>query len=373
MLIVIMWSSNKQGVSNKRVRLTPVTPLLNHSFLIPLLLHFLDDEDVLTGLLVTGTIMKPCLTDYLIKSSITPQIAQDITNWTRYLPVRIISIHDHEGQDLRFYSGLRSLTTHEDFDDPIPIGVLPLSLKSLELGMEFSQPIPVGVLPLGLEEVTFGFHFNQPLVAGALPQSLTSVLLSCYFNQQILPGQIPDSVKTLRLGESFSDPESEEDSEFNQPLPPGAIPNSVTNLMLSQYFTQVLQPGSLPSSLRILSIGSDFNQPFTADVVPQGLTSLSLGEKFANMLCLPPSLKFLKLKSPISNVQLLGGFPSSLVAIDLGTDTNVLPVGLLPNSLRKAVVRQSIVVGSLPSNLAVLDYHTDTLIPAGAIPETVKV
>lgn len=294
-----MWSfvrdSNQD--SNKRRRLDSSCILLVYSFIIPSLLHYLTDEDVLLRLLVTGSSIKPFLDNYVIKYFVNPWLARDITCWGRYIQVTVIQIFDYYDEDVRFHSKLDHLRFSDDFNAKLV--QLPMSLKTLELGKNYNQPTTMlnkRVLPTSLTRLQFGLSFNQSIQPHSLPASLKSLSFDQHFNQPLSSDMIPPTLETLTLGSSFQ----------NQLF----LPPTLTSLVLGSSIHNITLEGGLPSSLTSLELGKDM-----VNILPTGLLPVSLKK-----LCLRQRVQF-------------GSIPFGVTDLQYDFD-HVLPVGSLPNTIK---------------------------------------
>ena len=59
--------------------------------------------------------------------------------------------------------GLRNLRFANDFNQDLPINILPHNLSSLTFGDKFNRPIDINTLPSGLTSLKFGRDFDQRL------------------------------------------------------------------------------------------------------------------------------------------------------------------------------------------------------------------
>lgn len=354
------------NVSNKQRHFSPHMLLLEYPFLMPLVLEFLDDKDVLTRLLVTGKSIKSSLTGYKLKIRVTPSRAKAISGWNMYLPVMVQKIHDWNGEDLRSHGALQEVLSKKSFKGPIGVADLPISLTSLTLSDVFNAPIDRGMPPPFLKTVVFGNSFNQPIPFGVLPSKVKTLLLGSSFNQKLVPGAIPQSVETMFFGLVAKK------GQFNKPLVPGTLPNSLISLFAGAAFNQPLLPNVIPASVSTLFLGTRFNHPLHEDVMPSKITFLRLGAEFSAALFMPPMLQQLHLACPLHKICMLNSMPISLTELQLKLESDdVLPAGLLPTSLRKLTVRQPVVIGSIPVGVTELRYGANCALPVGSIPETV--
>lgn len=403
--------------------------LLVYQFVMPLLLEYLSDQDVLQTVLVTGKVMRPSLIAYRVKSGLILSQAREFAGCHRYLPVQPTRICDWNGEDLHFCTALKQLENHQDFNRFILPGELPSSLQVIRFNFSgtFNQPITQNVLPPHLKRLYLGDNYNQPLQVGALPSSLEFVDFGHSFDQEVLAGMIPHGVSEIEFGDSWGR------TRFHKPLPPGAIPDSVTRLTLNPVCSSLLLPGSLPSSLtsltlkrtsviipipfdlpfdhrfhhsltpgilpnsltelclshefkqplfpntfpsRLKRLELDFNQPLTEDVMPSHLEYLALGDRFANSLWLPETLITLELQCSIADITFINPLPLSLHRVELFRDPEqLLPVGLLPPSVKVLIVTQGIQIGSISDGVIDFTYRGSECryeIPVGAIPASVK-
>ena len=129
--------------------------------------------------------------------------------------------------------------------------------------------------------------FDQPLPPGCLPATLRRfALLSGQFNQQLKAGVLPLALEMLQLG----DPASSWSSGFNQPIEPGVLPASLLHLSLEGAFNQPLLPGALPTALQTLTLGPSWQLDLPAGVLPLSLRRLRLKGRYKRRVLLERSL-----------------------------------------------------------------------------------
>ncbi|KAM9985329.1 hypothetical protein ACTFIZ_008881 [Dictyostelium cf. discoideum] len=139
------------------------------------------------------------------------------------------------------------------------------TLKTLILSINFNLPLSVGYLPISLEHLEFGDEFNKPLVNGVIPPNLTFLKLSKYFDQQLKVGDLPSSIKTLIISSV----------KLNESMIK-AIPSSVSYLKLSYLpttinkYTSLLQPISTTLNHLEYFYSQDEN-PIDLTQLPNGL------------------------------------------------------------------------------------------------------
>ena len=200
---------------------------------------------------------------------------------------------------------LRVLFFGESFNQPLLVGSLPASLTFCCMGAHFDHTLAEGVLPSRLRDLLLPRHFNRPLAPGVLPASLRRLVLGFHFNQPLLPGTLPSELQWLDLGH-----------DFNHPLPPGTIPLSCTTLLLSDCFNHTLSRGCLPDGLLQLRLACDVVQSLEPGDLPATLRNLALRYR-ANQILLP------------------GVIPSRLVRLDISLFEGQLMSGSIPQSVRE--------------------------------------
>ena len=226
---------------------------------------------------------------------------KDDANSSFYQRIRLIEDSDNSVWDM-FGHG----SCHGAFNQSIPPGALPHSLRSLQFNDDFDQPLQAGSIPGNVEVVQFGHSFNQPLAEGHLPASLTDLSFGHSYNQSLLPGVLPAGLRRLNLGWSYKQPlpagslpSQLQQLRFGadtQPILPGIIPPSVTLVRLSDFLYAPLLPGSIPHSVVHLHLGKHFNQPLLPGVLPSSLRELVLSQYFEQPLqpgSLPDGLEVL--------------------------------------------------------------------------------
>lgn len=380
--------------SSKRQRLLAaetflLSPLFVYSFLIPLLLEFLDHHDVLTRCVLLCKNIKPYLLDYRLTYPLDFSEARTLSAWHRYLPIQPTFISDWFGEMVRSFTNLKILTFDSTFDDPLDQGDLPLSLESIVFGDSFDQPISNNVLPSHLTMLDVGHSWNQTIWVNVLPSKLIKLVTGLQYNQPLKIGALPNSLLTLNIGDGF-----------NQTIEPSVLTHSLTELSLGLDFNQQFFPGVLPSSLKILSIGNTFNNSLDFDIMPPLLEQLTLGKSFAKTLYLPKSLSTLSLASSIHRIQFVRSTEKnkSVVAGPFDHDflirgrikqmligivnfcyqaCDVLPFGILPDSITHLSLgnacNQPIIPGFIPNSVTHLTFGTkfNQLLIQNCIPDSV--
>lgn len=402
--------------------------LLRYSFLIPIVLEYLTDADVLLRLLLTGKVMKPSLLNYHVKQWIIQSQVMTMTKRSqrRYLPITVVNMRNITKLDLSHFTTikqieiilgpkavtsikpgmlpewltgvefnykkikndptnppsyyeleeglfpcrLKRLTLDDYFNHPVVTGALPETLEELEFGKLFDQHLEADTLPKSLKKLKFGENFNQHILPDVLPVSLTSLSFGWRFNQKFEPGCLPPSLQELHPG-----------AGFNQPLEIGAFSLSLRSLQFWGRFNQTIDPGVIPHGVTSLTLGIDFNQPLVPGTLPDTLETLKLSGHFNQPIAgvIPKRLKNLVMQYPGAfNQSLESALPDTLIKLRLGDQFNQpIEPGTLPSSLLRLSFdrkfNQPLKLGSLPPHLTHLDMGRDfchSLHP-GVIPESV--
>lgn len=143
----------------------------------------------------------------------------------------------------------------------IPADVIPTTITRLVLNQ---LPCP-DTIPAHITQIDFGSLFNRPIPVGVIPDTVKTIVFCCDFNQPIEPGSIPSSVERLAFG-----------YRFNQPLSSDMLPNSIKYLSFSHFFEQQITQDSLPDSVQFLSFCLLFEASRLISI-PRGVTHLTLG------------------------------------------------------------------------------------------------
>ncbi len=146
------------------------------------------------------------------------------------------------------------------------------------------------------------------------------------------------------------------------------LPNNLQELSLGWTFDQPLKPGFLPMSLKVLDFGTNFNQSIESLNILVNLIHLKLGWCFNHpIIQLPPNLLSLEM---IGYNRDLPNLPPHLEKLVLGTFNALIPIGVLPSSLKKLKCKeytQKLTNGVLPKDLECLtlekcdDYESNSL------------
>lgn len=264
--------------------------LLTYNFLLPLVLEFSDDKDVLTNVLPTGKFLRPYLLNYQLKRVVNSVTSDNISLLDRYLPVVVTAIKDVDTMEAlrRVPRSVKHLILDDWFNYPLVPGCVP-PVRSLTFGYVFNSEVQVGSIPDSVTHLTFGHRFNQRLTPGAIPSSVTSLTFGADFNQPLSPGIIPDSVTHLKFGLTFT-----------QHIHPFTIPNSVTHLEFGFYFNQPLQPDCIPPSVQNLSFGWSFKQHLHRGLIPPSVIHLTVRTLPVDVKSLADSEKDLTLPRQIA-------------------------------------------------------------------------
>ncbi|KAH0485670.1 MAG: uncharacterized protein KVP18_000910 [Porospora cf. gigantea A] len=300
----------------------PLTEPLSGLTLLPLALSELHIDS-------SSVHMFTGLPDTLVSLSLPDEFNESLEN---LLPSCLASLHlgdlfNHPLECLP--SSLTILSLGIDFDQPIPPGALPPTLKCLMMGSLFGNDIGVGVLPDGLLHLTLpcladGQLLEFPLEAvpksirviddlgaqivtwrldeGVLPD-LSSLILTDSFSVSFAEARLPSSLRCLHLGSSYAERLT-------------CLPNlTVLDMWFSDEWNYTIEPGTLPATLKVLRLPSSFKHRLTAGSLPGGLLHLELGEEYD--LCLGP-----------------GVLPHRLEVMCLGDPLPTIEEGFLPSSLQ---------------------------------------
>lgn len=234
----------------------PTSILSRYPFLIPLVVEYLHDKDVLTALLLINRWIRLDLSGYCLKQFVRQCNIAKIASVKRYLPLRATCVKKVTSLPI----SLPSEWQHS-------------SLKKISFDVYFNQPIAVGTIPDSISHLSFssepgsyhGAGFNRPLLIGSIPSSVTHLEFGHAFNQPIAVGTIPNSVTHLTFGHNF-----------DQPIEVGVIPDSVTHCTFGTYFDQLIVPGSIPHSVTHLKFCPGFRKSLHLpdDSIPPSVISL---------------------------------------------------------------------------------------------------
>ena len=223
-------------------------------------------------------------------------------------------------------ASLRYLQLGNAFDQPLEVGSIPDSVELLQFNSTLAEPLEAGHLPASLTHFVFHGHYNHPLQPGALSAGLRRVYLSSGFDDPLLPGVLPSQLRALHLGHNY-----------DHPLPPGAIPATVTHLRLSNRFNQPLQVGSIPHGVSI----------FTSAII-------------SNTHCCQahcPPLSVSLLSATVQPALLPGALPDGLQLLAFPTDSLCQPLrpGVILASMRArsmgCMYKQLLAAGGIPATV----------------------
>lgn len=347
----------------------PSINLFTYQFLLPLLLDYLTDSDVLARLVVShrsiASSIKRSLHCYDVKRLLPIATARMIVqmrsiNQSIDLPLAFIRIKglssddahlintikwsrraDHEFH-FTFIDGLNRpnlvagslLITHHHASHVRSINQLTSSdnrnpkLRTLQLTCPSSSsscevthltfynttcdhaliysPLEPGAIPESVVDIDFG-NVSYALIAGSLPSSLTRLKLGVAAARLDF-GILPTSLTSLDLGEYAGD------------LKVGVIPESVIQLKLRGMSSGNIEIGAL-SHVTHLDLDCNFNQPLPQGLIPSSVTHLELGHRFEQVLD-------------------IGSIPESVTSLKLGRNFQMClqPAGVFPNTITRLVV-----------------------------------
>jgi hypothetical protein len=169
-----------------------------YSFVVPLVIEYLSDIDVLTKFIVCGKEVKHAIRQYDLKQTMHQHRVEVLclTLPGSYLPMYVVSMKD--------VYDLETLSNHPH-------------LKRIYFGTRYNYVIPPNIIPNTVTEIHFGANFNHPIRQGCLPNSLTHLVFGHDFNQRLIAGSIPESVQVIEFG-----------WKFNQPIDAGVLSDHVT-------------------------------------------------------------------------------------------------------------------------------------------------
>ncbi|EFA81793.1 FNIP repeat-containing protein [Heterostelium album PN500] len=147
------------------------------------------------------------------------------------------------------------------FDIPIKYPITH-SITKLTFTHNFNQPIPPGTLPNTLRVLEFLRSYNQPIESNVLPESLEKLKLCGFFDKYIPKGALPSNLKVLQFGD-----------EFSNKIEKRALPNSLEVLIFGKSFNHKL--GRLPSSLKKLTLSFHYRIPLKKSIIPKTLKQIT--------------------------------------------------------------------------------------------------
>ncbi|GAM20614.1 hypothetical protein SAMD00019534_037890 [Acytostelium subglobosum LB1] len=226
-------------------------------------------------------------------------------------------------------------------------GTLPSTLTSLTYYMPGSPPIPVGVLPQSLRILDI---WTRDIIPTSLPPSLKELILD-HFNLALQPNMLPSSITKLKF------------REYDMVIAPGTLPSSLTHLSTGPRFNRLIAIGVLPESLLSLKLGRSFKQRLAPGTLPLGLATLNLENNSYNQElgpgCLPPSLASM---TSHSHAAALADLPDSITFLTLCEQPRegcVLPISLTKLCLEGfGRSGEQMIPGSIPPTLTYLDYNS---------------
>ena len=133
-------------------------------------------------------------------------------------------------------------------DQRIDPGAIPASVTHLKLLLsgEHTQQLQAGAIPHGVVHLHLVLHIEHPLPLGVLPSSLRELVLTHHSAQLLQPGSLPDGLEVLALHCPFPD--------WQRPLLPGLIPASVRVLSLNDEYEQEVVAGAIPPTVAWLRL-----------------------------------------------------------------------------------------------------------------------
>lgn len=356
--------------------------LFRHSFLLPLIVDYLDDADVLLGLLPINSSIKQYLDRYQIKRSVTEHQYRFLTGTARYFTPVITRLEYVTDPKLTSISTLKAVKMDDlksditvgmisesveelyfKYSHPLCEGMLPKHLKVLHMreGNKY-QPIKPGILPNELQELVVGDGFG-PVKIGSLPSSLTSISWedeNYNGNLSFGAGMFPESLTSLKLHVSFDDSCIEYNSDDDEEqVVPVMFPSKLTDLDV--YLDDSHMDGArIPTRVRTLTLG--LNGFLDQHAIPPfaSVETLTIIGSFERLLPCSSwsSLRHLILITDTPLLE-LPALPNTLESLEItGTFNQALKPGMLPHSLQKLNLGEDwnhpIDIGVLPSGLTAL-------------------
>jgi hypothetical protein len=294
-------------------------------------------------------------------------------------------------------STLRELVFRGHYNKPILHGALPDSLEVLDLRTMFSCSIAPGVLPATLRELYLGVRFNHALheitsrgeISYVLPRNLKLLYIYITSDQTIIQHDLPQTLQTLTItGHTYSD-------RPYLKVPP--LPPTITHLTL--HYVDASGPNILPERLQVLSMFAwsgqysnwinDKNVPNLKELyirclynnflsnpppLPQRLKILHIDvcEDFIppsalrnidmNFKAIPPSVTNLTISGDFNQKILPGDLPQNLTYLKVSSERyeHQFDIGDLPTGLQELVIegkgfKRAFQDGALPATLKSLD------------------
>lgn len=194
------------------------------------------------------------------------------------------------------------------FNKIIHNGQIPNSVVHLVFGHNYNKPI-TDCIPTSVTHLTLGREFKKS-ICGHIPLSVTHLVLKCV-NLILSKNDIPLSVTHLTLDYSFN---------FNNSMQ-NCIPLSVTHLILAYYSNinindmipssvthltlhcvyELLLESDVPNSVTHLTLSDNYglygHGLWSSDYISTSVTHLVLDTKIISLPFIPPSVKFLKIRS----------------------------------------------------------------------------
>ena len=263
-----------------------------------------------------------------------------LSRYVRCTPFPRITQLSGELHDPRLLPFLKHVTEAEVWDDKTaPISKrnpLPTSLRTLRLGPSPNLKLRPYTLPPHLTSLSISKTRNNPLTPGLLPQSLLSLHLTRRFDgrSRIEAGVLPASLQQLVV------------DQWAQPLSYIVLPPRLMELTIHQLADYPLASGVLPPQLGLLYINGPFNHPLPS-TMPSTLRAVHLLGRFHQPFTLATfasvqQLEELHLSDGNSQRIAPGVLPASLRVLRLGMLKEVMEAGVLPVSLQRLVLRESL-------------------------------
>ncbi|KAF2069319.1 hypothetical protein CYY_009365, partial [Polysphondylium violaceum] len=300
------------------------------------------------------------------------------------------------------------------FNQPIPH--LPSSITEINFGDGFNQDLSTISFPPNLKYLSFGYSFDKPL--DNLPTGLKFLNFKVLHSAQSL-ASIPDSVDHLSIKYDFLDSDSDVEDELNNDdeddnddsLSPSnpllVIPECIKFLKLGVSIENVKLPLNLKSitchhiclgenklktsekkvsetidttlslenidpsiKLNINTTGS-FDKLINPNSLIDNIKSISFGTNFNQVFpknSLPPSVEYLKFGFYYDQQFQIGSISSSVTQLELGTEYDKSLKGILPNGLKKLVIKKGFyhkdMLDWLPKSLEYLELGNDETLPS---------
>lgn len=376
--------------------------LLRYPFLLPLVIAFLNDGDVVARLLITSKSIRQMITKYTFKRLCVDDQPIEIVQASRDIQFSfeavtleyILSDSFPRAQKLNKSPLKYCKYGYSGYDKMPNYGVTHLQINRWSHRL---FRVPVGLIPRTVIDLE---AYSCQLEVDSIPASVKTVRLMDVDISTFDPSVIPSTVTSLSITDSKQNPQATIHSVFpasltslqldhhNQPFAVGILPSSLKSITCNSELLSKLDPGAIPDSVVSLELKWDDLYVPKSGVAPNTVSSIVVKTDVHKSIidlgvfsswAMPASLKDLTLHVSFDKKIGAGLIPATLTHFNMtGSQFGGLEVGALPNSITHLSIKTrelGIPRGTIPHSVTHLSLDQDSKLAShlepGDIPSSV--